>query len=87
MFMQRALKWNAHIDVIVTKANKQLCFLRLCRKANLPTEVRLTTYITKIRPLLEYPSLIWGGLPKYLANDLQRIQNRSMDILGSLETL
>ena len=46
---QRDLKWNTHIDEIVTKASKRLCFLRACRKANLPTEVGLTTYITKIR--------------------------------------
>ena len=54
----------------------------MCRKANLPTEVGLTTYISKIRPLLEYASPIWDGLPKYLADNWQRIQNRSMDTLG-----
>ena len=80
--VQRDLKWNTHIDEIVTKASKRLYFLRACRKANLPTEVGLTTYITKIRPLLEYASPIWGGIPNYLAEDLQRIQNRSLDILG-----
>ena len=67
---------------IVARANKRLYFLRVCRKANLPTEVGLTTYISKIRPLRGYASPVWGGLPKYLADDLQRIQNRSMDILG-----
>lgn len=54
----------------------------VCLKANLPTELGLTTYIPKIRPLLEYASPIWGYLPTYLADDLQRIQNRLMDILG-----
>ena len=54
----------------------------VCLKANLPTEVGLTTYITKIRPLLEYASPIWGGIPNYLAKDIQPIQDRSMDILG-----
>lgn len=80
--VQRDLKWNRYTDDIVARANKRLYFLRVCRKANLPTEVGLTTYITKIRPLLEYASPIWRGLPKYLADDLQRIQNHSMDILG-----
>ena len=39
-------------------------------------------FITKICPLLEYASPISGGLPKYLADDLQWIQNHLMDILG-----
>ena len=80
--VQRDLKWNVHINGIVARANKRLYVLRVCRKANLPTEVGLTTYITKIRPLLEFASPIWGDLPKYLADDLQRIQNRAMDIPG-----
>ena len=80
--VQRDLEWNAHIDDIVARANKRLYYLRVCRKANLPTEVGLATYITKIRLVLEHNSHISGGLPKYLADDLQRIQNRSMDILG-----
>ena len=54
--VQSDLKWIAHIHEIVARASKRLYFLgvSLCRKTNLPTEVGLTTYITKIRPLLEY---------------------------------
>ena len=86
--VQSDLKWIAHIDEIVARASKRLYFLRVCRKANLPTEVGLTTYITRIRPLLEYASPIWGGILNYLAQDIQRIQDRSMDILGlARETL
>ena len=41
-----------------------------------------------ISPLLEYASPIWGGIANYLAKDIQRIQDRSMDILGlARETL
>ena len=80
--VQRDLKWNTHIDEIISRASKRLHFLRACRKANLPIEVGLTTYTTEIRPLLEYGSPIWGGIPNYLVRDLQRIQNGSMDILG-----
>ena len=81
--VQRDLKQiEQFIDDIAARANKQLYFLCVCHKANLPTEVGLATYITKICPFLEYPFPIWGGLPKYLADNLQWIQNRSMDILG-----
>ena len=39
-------------------------------------------YLTKIRPLLEYGAPVWGGLPAYLAAELEKIQSRSLDIIG-----
>ena len=42
-----------------------------------------TVYRTKIRPLLEYASPVWGGLPDYLANEFKRVRNRSLDIIGA----
>ena len=61
-------------------------WLNECRKARLPTEIGTTVYCTKIRPLLEYASQVWGGLPQYLADDLQSIQNRCLDIIGISRT-
>jgi hypothetical protein len=42
----------------------------------------LATYCTKIRPLFEYAAPVWGGLPHYLVNHLERIQRRSLRIIG-----
>ena len=39
-------------------------------------------YNTKIRPLLEYASPVWGGLPNYLSEGVQRVQDRSLSIIG-----
>ena len=61
------LCWNYHVEQTVKKATNRLYFLRECRKANLPSEIGITIYCTKIRPLLEYASPVWGGFPKYLA--------------------
>lgn len=79
---QNNLCWNYHIEQTVKKANKRLYYLREVRKAGLPTKVGLTIYCTKIRPLLEYASPVWGGIPKYLSDDLQKLQNRCLDIIG-----
>ena len=79
---QEYLRWNHHINETVKKANKRLHYLRDCRKAQLPSDVGTTVYCTKIRALLEYASPVWGGLPEYLANEIQRVQNRSLDIIG-----
>ena len=74
---QSNMKWNFHIIEITRKGNRRLCHLRQCRKAHLPTEVGLATYCTRIRPLLEYAAPVWGGLPHYLVNDLERIQGEA----------
>ena len=79
---QDNLYQNHHVEQTVKKANKRLYFLRKCRKANLPTEIGITIYCTRIRTLLEYASLVWGSLPKHLAKALQSIQNGCLDIIG-----
>ena len=32
--------------------------------------------------VLEYASFLWGGIPQYLVEDLQRVQNRSLSLIG-----
>ena len=41
--VQNDLKWNAHVSTIVKKASKRIYFVRACRKANLPSNIGLTT--------------------------------------------
>ena len=62
--------------------NKRLFCLRECRRINLPTEVGVICYQTKIRSLLEYRAPISGGIPQYLVGELESIQTRSLRILG-----
>ena len=82
VYVQNDLKWNTHVSSIISKACKRIHFLRVCRTAHLPRDIGLTTYITKIRPVLEYASPVWGGLPIYLEEDLQRVQNRCLNVIG-----
>ena len=80
-----------HLKWLLKKADKCIYLIRACKKAHLPDEVGLTTYTTKIRPLLEYACPIWGGIPDYLSVELQRVQDRCLKILSlpkdALETL
>ena len=82
VWYQNNLKWRRHVEEITKRANKRLHYLRECRRAKLPAEVGITCYLTKIRPLLEYGAPIWGGLPDYLAAELENIQSRSLDTIG-----
>jgi hypothetical protein len=82
MYVRNDLKWNTHVQDILSRVGRRMYYLWECRRANLPAEVDLTTYLSKIRPLLEYASPVWGGLPAYLPTELQRVQNRCIDIIG-----
>ena len=79
---QGNLKWNRHVEEMVKKANKHIFSLRECRTAKLPQEVGLTCYLTEIRSVLEYGAAIWGGLPEYLADEIESTQDRCLKILG-----
>jgi hypothetical protein len=80
-FKKRAAYWLL-CEETTRKAAKNLYCLRECRRANLPVEVGLATYLTKIRPILEYCSPVWGGVPRYLKDELERVQRRSLQIIG-----
>ena len=45
--------------------------------------VDLTIYWIKVRLLFEHASPVWGGIPKYLFVDLQKLQNRCLDFIGT----
>ena len=64
LWQQDNLCWHYHVEQTVKTASKRLYSMRECGKANLPTEIGITIYCTKIRPLLEYASPVWGGLQK-----------------------
>ena len=74
---QYNLKWNLRVESIVKKANKCLYSLRECRGANLPSEIGITCYKSRIRPILEYAAPIWSGLLHYLIDEFESIQNRT----------
>jgi hypothetical protein len=76
------LKWNSHVSMLIKKANKRLHLMRLCKKAGLkPTDLVLI-YTSLIRSILEYCCTVWyTALPKYLHDDLERIQKRALAII------
>lgn len=84
--VQDNLKWNSHVKSIVKNARKRIYHVRVCGRAGPPREVGLTIYVTKIRPWLEYRSPIWGGIPRYLATEIERVQERYLRIIGLPKT-
>ena len=61
---------------------KEVILLRECRRAHLPVDVGLTTYLTKIR----YSSPVWVGLPLCLLEILELVQTIGLRIQVGLST-
>ena len=70
------LKWNNHIES-VCKISTRLYFLRQLKRAKLPPKD-----VTCVRPVAEYACEVFhDSLPKYLSDDLERMQRRACKII------
>ncbi len=76
------LSRNVHINII-KKAAKRLYFLVQLKRANLPRKDLVLFYITCIRSILTYAiPVFFYALPKYLQNELERLQRRAFSIIN-----
>ena len=68
------LKWNDHVDTITSKAARRLYLLSQLKRAGISPDV--------ITSVLEFSSqLFHRTLPKYLSDDIERIQRRAIRII------
>ena len=82
LIIQSNLKWNNHINSVVSKASKRLYILRVLRQSGVPAEDLGTLYYALVRSLLEYCCVVWHhALPSYLADELERVQKRALGII------
>ena len=76
----KALKWNAHISNVCTKANRTLVFCVFLFRRNLfscPQDVREAADKGLVRPILEYGSSVWDPHYEGLIDDLEKVQTRA----------
>ncbi|KAI8494420.1 hypothetical protein Bbelb_276460 [Branchiostoma belcheri] len=76
------LKWGPHVEYMLAKVQPRMHYLRVARRAALPTEVLLQIYKSFIRPVLEYGSPVWAGLPRCLSDEVERVQKLCLRICG-----
>ncbi len=68
---------------IIKKAEKRLYFLVQLKRAYLPRKDLVLFYITCIRSILTYAiPVFFYALPKYLQNELERLQRRALSIIN-----
>ena len=74
------LRWNNHVDYILTKATRLLSVLRRLR-SSLDQESISHMYLTYIRPILEYACTAWGNQGTTQVDRLERFQRRATKII------
>ena len=82
LIISNSLQWNHHVNHIIKKANKRLYCLVQLKRAKISKKDIVNFYCTCIRPTLEYASQVFHhSLPKYLSDDIERVQKRSLAII------
>ena len=76
-------KWHAHIDNILTSASRTLGILRSL-KYRLGRKAMTQIYLSYLRPLLEYASVVWDGCTQYEKTKLERIQYEAARLVTGL---
>ncbi len=76
-------KWHEHINNIMTSTSKVLGIMKklkfkLCRKS------LNQIYISYMRPILEYASVVWDGCSENEKDTLEKIQNEAARIVSGL---
>jgi hypothetical protein len=76
VIITKDLSWDRHIDNVAAKGNRTLGFirrnLRECTK-----QVRETSYLTILRPTLEYAAMVWDPTTQTLIQTLENVQRRA----------
>ena len=82
VYLNDTLTWSDHIDSILKKANTRLYYLRELKRAGIPTQVILTTYLSLVRSITEYASPAWSSmLTEDQSNQLESVQRRALTIV------
>ena len=76
------LTWNEHISDVIKKASKRLYFLVQLKRSRVPRHDMSTFYTACIRSVLTYAApAFFDALPKYLKDELVRVEKRAMSII------
>ena len=77
------MKWKAHIDSILTSASRIIGIMRKLKYV-FSRRALNQTYITFVRPVLEYSSVVWDGCTVEQQTSLEKLQNEAARIVAGL---
>lgn len=77
------MKWNVHIESILNRASRMIGIMRKLKYV-FSRRALNQTYISFVRPVLEYSSIVWDGCTVEQRNSLEKLQNESARIVTGL---
>ena len=82
--MDSKLYWNKHISERIAKAKKVLHAVAAITRKNWGPKPRLMrwAYLSMVRPIISYASLVWAHRAPFLANKLRSINRMAMNTFG-----
>ena len=76
------LKWDYHVDKLVSKASQRIYYLKQLKKSGLSLDDLLCFYCSVVRSVLEYACQSWHpGLTGGHTDRLEQLQKRSLKIM------
>ena len=75
LILNNHLTWNSHVHHICRLASRRFYALRILKNV-LPTDQLVAVYYGVIRSILEYASPVFGKLPRYLDEEMNKLQKR-----------
>ena len=76
------LRWNCHVSEISRKFASRLYFLRQSKRVNITAKDLLTSYITCVRPVVEYGCPVFhNAFLVCFSAELEKLQKRAMRII------
>jgi hypothetical protein len=80
--IQNNLKWDTHVDNMISKANGRKYFILVLKRLGVELRDLTKCYCTFIRPLVEYAVPVWhSGLTVHQSDQLERVQKQTLHIL------
>ena len=76
------LRWDTHIQNLISRANSKRYLLTVLRRAGTTTAQLLRFYLTFIRPGVEYAAPVWhSSISQTQSNSLERVQSSSLRVM------
>ena len=80
--IQSNLKWDLHVNEVVSKGSKRLHIPRVLKRSGVPSLELLRVLFAVIRSVLEYCCPVWhSSLSDQLLDRIKRVQKRALRII------
>ena len=75
------LKWKVNIEAMIKKANSRLWLVRKTLGWDAPLKAKCTAYLSMVRSILEYNSVIWNPSDKNTIYDIEKVQRHATNFI------